>query len=93
MPERCPRCRHRLADPRRLVCPRCGYSLRLPIVGKAGAVLLAGALVAYVAALFSPEEVWVDVLAGGIAATVVGTVALVAAGWLLGRDRRRPEET
>lgn len=84
----CPRCRGTVEDGRRLACPHCGYALRLPAAGKAGAVLLVAALAAYLAAIFAPETLWVEVLAGGIVATVAGMVALLVAGRMIGRDRR-----
>ena len=84
----CPRCRGTVEDPRRLACPHCGYSLRLPAVGKAGSALLVVALAAYGAAIFAPEALWVEALAGGLAATVAGMVALLVAGRMIGRDRR-----
>lgn len=88
MPDRCPRCRVALEDPRGLVCPNCGYSLRIPAVGKAGAVFLVAGLLAFVAALFSPPEIWVNVLLGGTLALVAGLVALLTSGLLVGRARR-----
>ncbi|MFQ6012680.1 MAG: hypothetical protein ACE5LS_03435 [Thermoplasmata archaeon] len=88
MADRCPRCRVAPEDPRALVCPQCGYSLRLPAVGKAGGVLLGVGLLAFLLALFTPEEIWVDILLGGIIALVAGLGALFASGWLIGRARR-----
>lgn len=87
MTERCPRCRTVLEDPRSLVCRACGYSLRLPLVGKAGAVLMVGGLFSLLAALFV-EEMWIDLLTGGLGAMAAGMACLFAAAWLLGRARR-----
>ncbi len=87
MPERCPRCRTKLHNPRALVCPACHYSLRLPIVGLAGAVLIVGGLAALFYALFS-EEMFMELVTGGFGAIVVGMAALAVAGLLIGRARR-----
>ncbi|MFQ5552706.1 MAG: hypothetical protein ACE5EW_03195 [Thermoplasmata archaeon] len=84
----CPRCRAPLENPKGFVCPNCGYPLRLPVVGKAGALLLLGGLLAYVVALFAPEEIWTDVLLVGVIVTVIGLAALVVAGLTVGRARR-----
>ncbi len=88
MPDRCPRCRVALENPSNLVCPNCNYALRFPAVGKAGAALLGIGLFAFLVALFLPEEIWVNVLLGGILALVVGLGALVTSGVLIGRARR-----
>ncbi len=88
MPDRCPRCRVALENPSALVCPSCNYAIRLPAVGKAGAALLGIGLLAFLVALFLPEEIWVNILLGGILALVIGLGALVTSGVLIGRARR-----
>lgn len=88
MPDRCPRCRVALENPSSLICPNCNYALRLPAVGKAGAALLGVGLLAFLVALFLPEEIWVNILLGGILALVVGLGALATSGILIGRARR-----
>lgn len=88
MADRCPRCRVALENPNALVCPDCGYALRLPVVGKLGAVLLAIGLLAFIVAIFSPPEIWTDILLGGTVALLAGLAALTASGWLIGRARR-----
>ncbi|MDX1534381.1 MAG: hypothetical protein R3291_02035 [Thermoplasmata archaeon] len=89
MPDRCPRCRVALENPSALVCPHCNYALRLPAVGKVGAALLGVGLVAFLVSLFLPEELWVNILLGGTLALVLGMVAIVASGILIGRARAR----
>ena len=88
MPDRCPRCRDALENPNALVCPKCNYALRLPAVGKAGAAFLGIGLLAFLVALFAPEEIWLDVLLGGTLALVAGLGALLTSGLLIGRARR-----
>ncbi len=88
MPDRCPRCRGALEDPNAFVCPSCSYALRLPAVGKAGAALLGIGLLAFLVALFMPEEIWLTVLLGGTLALVAGLGALLTSGLLIGRARR-----
>jgi hypothetical protein len=87
MTERCPRCRSEIENPRSLVCPACGYSLRLPLVGKVGTVLVIGGLFSLLSALFIAER-WLDILTGGLGAMAVGMAALFAAAWMLGKARR-----
>lgn len=84
----CPRCRSYLENPKRLACPHCGYSLRLPAVGMVGTALLVLALVAYLAGLFAPEGFFTLTLLGGVALTAAGMAALFAASWMIRRDRR-----
>lgn len=87
MPERCPRCRSRLEDPRALVCPACDYSLRLPLVGMAGAALVVLGLLAFGYALLIGDR-WEQVVTAGFGAIVAGMAGLLLAGVLLGRARR-----
>lgn len=87
MASRCPRCRERLENPRGLVCPHCGYSLRLPLIGAAGAVLVVVGFLILLVALFW-EQYWIELLGGGLGAIAAGMAALLAAGWLLGRARQ-----
>ncbi len=87
MAERCPRCRVRLQNPRALACPSCGYSLRLPAVGKLGGFLMVAGFFVLLFAIFS-QEMWIEALAAGIGAIVLGMGAFVAAGWMMGRSRR-----
>jgi hypothetical protein len=87
MPDRCPRCREAIENPDALVCPECAYALRLPAVGKAGAALLGIGLLAFLVALFSPEDIWTTILLAGIIALVAGLGALFTSGILIGRAR------
>lgn len=86
MADRCPRCRFKLEGPRVLACPNCGYSLRLPMVGKLGAFLTVAGFVALLGAIFL-AEMWMEAMAGGIGAIVAGLVAILVAGWMIGRAR------
>jgi hypothetical protein len=86
MTKRCPRCRTRIEDARSLACRACGYSLRLPLVGKVGAVLMVGGVFALFSSLFL-EEIWMDVLTGGLGAMAAGMAALFAAARMLVRAR------
>ncbi len=70
-----------------MVCPVCGYSIRLPIVGMVGAFLVIGGLMALLYALFS-GDMWIDIAAGGLGAIVLGMVGLLVAGLMIGRARR-----
>lgn len=88
MPERCPRCREKLGNPRALVCPACGYSLRLPLVGMAGAVLVVGGLLSFGYALFMAGDEWFQVVLTGVGAIVAGMVALLLSALLVGRAPR-----
>ncbi len=87
MADRCPRCRLKLEDSRLLACPNCGYTLRLPMVGKLGAFLMVAGFFALLGTLFL-NEMWMEAMAGGIGAIVAGLVAILVAGRMIGRSRR-----
>ncbi|MFQ5837685.1 MAG: hypothetical protein ACE5HJ_02750 [Thermoplasmata archaeon] len=87
MTDRCPRCRNSIDNPKSLTCPTCGYSLRLPLVGKIGAALVIGGLISFLLAIFY-GEMWMDILLAGISAITAGMAALFASGWMLGRAGR-----